>query len=361
MQKWLKKTIVRTQILLGNLNRLVKQKLKVVKKFISTLPRRSVKAIRLTPVWLKSRPKAIRRWMKERRKKKKYRSFRLQKKIKPEPRDIPTIGELIKDTFRFLLSNKKIFFYILLIHAAIYLTIIRAPINANINTIQDSIQSVLGPDSQNSVRGITATLGTVITVSGTSQVNTTVLSISIVLMSLVYIWAIRELHVRNDIKARDAYYNGMAPLLSGALVLMILSIQLIPFAVIAFIYGTARTTGIFANGFEDLSIFLIALLTGLLSFYWMTSTVIALYIVTLPGMYPRQALRTAKKIVQFQRFTVFKRLLALPLVIAIGYILILALIIRFVPSQAFFFVECAQLIILPVVHVYLYKLYRALI
>ncbi len=314
-----------------------------------------------TPSWIRSRPAALKHWFREARKKKKYRSFRLQKKIKPEPRYIPTSTTLLKNTLRFIWQNKKIFFWIILIHGILYVAIVRSPVSTNISTIRDSIDSVLGENSQTTSSGTLATLGTVLTLSATNQTNSAIAGVAILLMSLVYIWAIRELHVRSDIKARDAYYNGMAPLVPVSLVLMVLSLQLIPFAAASFVYGTARTSGLFANGFEDLSIFVIAVLIGLLSFYWITSTVIAFYIATLQGMYPMHAIRNAKKLVQFQRFAVFKRVLALPLLLGLMYVIMLALTVRFATNQIFLIMELLQLIGLPVLHTYLYKLYRALI
>jgi|GEM_PF-2378845 len=314
-----------------------------------------------TPARVRGFPSRVKKWIREDRKKKKYRSFRLQKKIKPEPRYIPSSGELLKSSTAFLWKNKKIFFFIILIHAFFYVTIIRSPLSTSIGDIQTTINSVLGDNSQKTTKGTLATLGSVLTVSTSSQSSKSLLPISIFLMSLIYIWAIRELHAKQTIKARDAYYRGLSPLISCALVLIVASIQLIPFAAAASVYGIARSSSLFASGFEDLSIFIVALIVGVLSLFWVTSTIIAFYIVTLPGMYPMKALRSAKKIVQFQRFQVFKRIFALPILLILCYLLLLALVIRFATGQVFFLIELLQLIILPLIHVYLYKLYRTLI
>ncbi len=330
-------------------------------RWVRSVPKKLKNGILGLPEWLKNRPQVIGYWLRERRKIKKYRSFRLQKKIKPEPRFIPSSTTLLKSSLKFMWQHKKIFFYIILIHGILYVTIVRSPISTNIGAIRDSIDNVLGDNSQTTPKGTLATLGTVLTVSATSQTNSTLAGVFVLLMSLVYIWAIRELHVRKDIKARDAYYNSMAPLVPVTLVLVVLSLQLLPFAGASFIYGTARTSGVFANGFEDLSVFVVALLIGLLSFYWVTSTVIAFYIATLQGMYPLQALKNARKLVQFQRFLVFKRVLALPLLLGMLYVLLLTVTVRFATNQIFFIMELLQLIGLPLVHVYVYKLYRALI
>lgn len=312
------------------------------------------------PGWVRNRPAAFQKWRKESRKKKRYRSFRLQKKIRPEPRDIPSVGELVKKMVQFLWQHKKVFLSIALIHILFYIVFIRSPLATDMSNVQTTIDAVLGEESHKTPGGVAATLGTVLSTTGNSE-NQVVGAVSILLMSLVYIWAIRELHTKTHIKARDAYYQAMAPILSGALVCLVLSMQLIPFAVAALVYNIARTGGLFATGFEDLSFFLIAVFAGLLSLYWIVSTIIALYIVTLPGMYPMTALRSAKKLVQFQRFTIFKRIFSLPLVLGVFYLLALGIVIFLVPERAFLVAEVMQFILLPIIHTYMYKLYRSLI
>lgn len=313
------------------------------------------------PVWVKSRPQAFRDWRAADKKKKKYRSFRLQKKIKPEVKFLPSSVALFKASLKFLWQQKKVLFSILFIYGIVYIFIIRSSQSANITSLQDSVREAFGGDTS-SLSANVATVGAVLGVSGGVQANnatvTTVLTFG---MSLIYIWAIRKLHAGTEIKARDAYYQGLAPIVPVLLLLIILSLQLLPLAITSFVYTTARTGGIFASGVEDLGFFIFTVFCGLLSLYLMTSTIIALYIVTLPGMRPIHALRSAKKLVQFQRLNIFKRIIALPIVLGLLYLGILFAIVRFVPLYAFAFTEAFPIIILPLVHTYLYKLYRSLI
>jgi len=338
---------------------ILKSELKKLYFYFVLMLQRIFTVIKNFPSWIVARPAAVKQWIDNDRKKKKYRSFKLQKKIKPEPRYIPKISELIKDTFKFLYTNKSIFFSIIFVHGLLYFSIIRSPITTDFSQIQNSVQSVFGDSG--GLQSTSATVGAVISASGGAQANSTTATIAVLMMSLVYIWAIRQLHAGKVIKARDAYYQGLTSVASSALVLFVASLQLIPFAITAFVYSTARTSGIFASGYEDLAFFVLTIFTALLSFYWITSTVIGLYIVTLPGMYPLHALRASKKLVQFQRLTVFRRILALPIIIGLFYLLILLLIIKLFSSQVFFIMELLQLLLLPFIHTYLYKLYRALI
>ena len=323
--------------------------------------RTSVRFIAAIPFWIKSRPAAFMAWRREDRKKKKYRSFRLQKHLRPEPRFIPSSFSLVQESLSFLYKNKRVFLTILTIHAVAYVLLIRGITPLNIGTIQDSVKSVLGEGGAQSIQGNIATLSAVVSASTSSQTNAALATISTITMSLVYIWAIRQLHSKKTVYARDAYYQGLTPLVSALLILLVASIQLIPFAVAAFVYSLARGSGLFANGFEDLITFLIALFVALLSFYWLTSTIIALYIVTIPGMWPARALKAAKQMVKFQRLVVFRRILALPIIIGFSYLLLLLVVIRVVPSRVFLIVEILQLLLLPLVHTYMFKLYRSLV
>lgn len=296
----------------------------------------------------------------KKRKQKKYRSFRLQKKLNSDRKPIPTTRALIRSSFNFIWQQRRLFGALLLIYAVAYFVLLRSPVQNSIADIQASLQNTLGAQSTEGLGGALNTLG-VFAANGGSGQSSSLIGFSILVMSLVYIWATRQLLADQKIIARDAFYNALSPLLSTVVILVVLSLQLVPFAILSYIYGIARSNGLFVTGMEDLGFFTAALLAGILSLYWMTSSVIAFYIVTLPGTYPLQALRAARKLVQFRRRTVFSRLLGFPLLIGIVYFFILLFVIRFLPNQAVFANDVLFLLVLPLVHVYLYKLYRSLL
>lgn len=338
-------------------NYFIKQKTTLV-----ILAKQIATKISAAPGWITSRPLAFREWKKLDKKKKKYRSFRLQKRIKPEPRYMPSAGTLLKATFKFLWNNKKLFLLIFVIHSLIYIVAVRRSQAMDVATIQSTIKGAIeGTDTATKLTTTATTLGAVVGLSGASQVNAGSSAVLILFMSLIYIWAIRQIHASIKIKMRDAYYQGPAPIMSVLVILFVLSLQLIPFAIASFVYGTARSGGLFATGFEDLSFFIITALCALFSLYLITSTIIGIYIVTLPGTYPLTALRAAKKLVQFQRFKVFQRMIALTIFMGIIYVFILLIAIRLIPEYTFILAEALQLVAVPFVHVYLYKLYRSLI
>ena len=312
------------------------------------------------PARIISSPQSIKEWFRKDRKKKKYHSFNLQKKIKPNYPPLPSFASLVRQTAAFVWQNRILFGSIMLVYGAIYVVLVRTPFLTDAKTIVTTIQSVMGETESTTLRGNIATLGAVLSTSSTGQ-NAVAVSVATLLMSLVYIWAIRQLHSGQKIRARDAYFQSMTPLVSVVVILVIISIQLLPFGIASFVYSTARGNNLFISGFEDMSFFIITLLAGILSFYWVSSSMVAMYASTLPGVYPLQAMVYARKLVQFRRFAVFRRFIALPIILAIIYIFLLLLVIRLIPNYTLYATELFQIISLPLIHVYLYKLYRALI
>ena len=66
-----------------------------------------------------------------------------------------------------------------------------------------------------------------------------------------------------------------------------------------------------------------ASLLGILSLYWITSTLIALIIVTLPGMYPFQAIKTAGDLMVGRRIKILLRWLWMALVVLLTWAIVL--------------------------------------
>lgn len=340
----------------------IKVKLRNSKVYITSLLVLILKSPRNAYHWLQLRPSAIREWISKDRKKKKYRSFHLQKRIRPEPRDIPSVKKLITSSLLFVWINKKKLLPVIIVHAVIYYLAIKTPTSIlSIGEIRESVQNALGKGSLNTWNGTLATLGTVVGLNTTSASNASQQSISFIGMSLVYIWMIRQIHNKQNFKIRDVFYQSFTPLVPVLLLLVIAAVQIMPFAIAGLVYSIARTGGIFVTGFEDMAFFVVAILMALISFYLLTTTIMALYIVTIPGMYPMRAFDSAKQLIIFKRFTVFRRIIALPLVILALYFGSLLLVIRFAPSITLYFSEVISFLILPFLHTYLYKIYRSLL
>lgn len=318
------------------------------------------KRIKAVPDWLKSRPQTVRDWRKADKKKRKYRSFQLQKRIKAVPKYIPSTRVLLKQTVVFIGRNLGLFLGIAFIHALLYALIVRTTATVDIASVQGSFREVFG-NSPNSAKGTAALLGTIIGSPRKVENGGFTVTFLVILFSLIYVWAIRERINDVFIRVRDAVFNGLAPLASILAVLLFMGLQLIPFGIATFFYTSARSNSLFASGFEDLFFFSVTFFAGLLSFYYITSSVISLYVAALPGVYPIRALRAGGELVKYRRIVIFRRLLGLAFVLVASYLLMLLIVVRIAPGRTYAFIDTFQIGIVPFVNVYIYKLYRSLL
>ena len=149
------------------------------------------------------------------------------------------------------------------------------------------------------------------------------------LVWLTTVWLLRALLAGHTPRLRDGIYNAGAPIVSTFLVALLLIIQLLPVAIAAIGYGAAVASGLLSGGVEAMIFWAVAGLSTILSLYWITSTLFALIVVTLPGMYPMKAIRTAGDLVVGRRLRILYRLLWLIGTVAVAWILIMVPIILF--------------------------------
>jgi hypothetical protein len=197
--------------------------------------------------------------------------------------------------------------------------------------------------------------------SGNSQSGSVLLSILIILESLVIIWALRQLLAGNQISVKQAYYSAMKPLVPFLLVLFVIILQLLPVSL-----GTAALGIVLSSVFTSQAVItivfsLLFVVLAAWSAYMLSSSVFALYIVTLPDIQPRQALSSAKTLVRFRRWQLMRKIVWLPVFILIIMGLIvtpLILTATFLAAPAFYLLGILSILF---VHTYLYSLYRSML
>jgi hypothetical protein len=145
---------------------------------------------------------------------------------------------------------------------------------------------------------------------------------------LTTVWLLRNLLAGHKVKVRDGLYNSASPLFAMVIIALIIAVQLIP-AVIAFVgYNAALGTGLIASGGAGAMLFWIgAGLLSLLSLFWITSSLFAMIIVTIPGMYPLKAMRTAGDMVLGRRIKILLRWVWMALVLAVAWAVVIIPII----------------------------------
>lgn len=146
---------------------------------------------------------------------------------------------------------------------------------------------------------------------------------------LITIWLLRNTLAGHKPRLRDGLYNSGSPILSTILVGLVIMVQLLPAAIALIVYSAASTSGILEGGFAAMLVWIGVALLGLISLYWITSSFIAMVIVTLPGMYPMHAIRAAGDLVLGRRVRVLLRLFWLAFIVVLTWAVIVIPIILF--------------------------------
>jgi hypothetical protein len=290
-----------------------------------------------------------------------YKSFRLSKRIK-HPMRLPNIYRLSRSSISVLNRHRRLFASIVIVYGIASLLLSQSLGTSDVSSLKDQLNQIFTGNFGQLASSFLVFVSLVSSAgNGSSQVASAYQIFLTIIVSLAVIWALRQVVADSKVRMRDAYYQGMTPLIPFLLVLAAISLQLVPLLV-----GTSLYSLVTANGIATLAAekFLWGLLSGLLallSFYMVSSSLFALYIVTLPNMTPLKALRSARALVRYRRWTVLRKVIFLPILLVILAAVIMVPIILFVSAiaqWAFFVLTMASVV---VVHSYLYTLYRELL
>ncbi len=232
-------------------------------------------------------------------------------------------------------ANKKVFLLLVLAYTVVTSVMVGIASQDTYTALTDTVKESSGDLFSGNWGEISkASLLFVSTISGgisnnLSDVQQVYAGLIILLTWLTTVWLLRNIMAGSKVKLRDGLYNASSPLLSTALVTTLLIVQLLPVALAALGYSAALATGLLAGGVEAMLFWIAAILLTLISLYWITSTFIALIVVTLPGMYPMQAIKTAGDIVIGRRIRILLRLLWMVLGLAVTWIIIMIPVILF--------------------------------
>ncbi len=273
---------------------------------------------------------------------------------------LPKARHIFMASLRVLWQNKKLFGGIVITYGVLNIILVRGLSgSSDLATIKSSLDGALHGFGGKTVESLTS-FGYLLTTSGSGSASGSGVYqfLLLTVSSLAFIWALRQKLAQRTVGIRDSFYKGMYPLVPFVLLVMLVMIQLIPTLIAAGLYQVVLANGIAVNTWEKV-LWLVLFIGALLwSLRMLTATIISLYIVTLPNMYPLRAYRSAKQLVYKRRLLLWRKLIFLPIVLLLLAALIeIPLILWLTPvAEWIFFI--LSMIALPVVHSYLYNLYR---
>jgi hypothetical protein len=190
-------------------------------------------------------------------------------------------------------------------------------------------------------------------------------SILLVLASLAFIWALRQLKTGQKktkgktatLSAKQAYYQSTNQLIPFILLLLWLSLQLLPMLISGGIYSTVINRGVANGAIETIAWALGFFALSVWSLYMVSVSILGLFVVTLPKMYPMAAWQAARQLAAGRRWLVLRKLLFLPAILVVAVTVIclpFAILVPIVAEWVFFVLG---VLALPVSLSYIYELY----
>lgn len=256
-----------------------------------------------------------------------------------------------------LWTNRRLFGGITLIYALLSLILVHGLASTvDVTGLKKASEGGAVTASLNAFTGLIGSTG-----SGTTAAASSYQFFMTVIASLALIWALRQVAAGVQAKTKAAYYQGMYPLIPFIVVLIVIGVQLIPFVVGSTLYSLVITNGIAIFAYEKFAWGLLYALLAVWSLYMVASSLFALYIVTLPDVLPRKALKSARELTRHRRWTVLRKILCLPIVLTAAAAVIMVPIIVVVAPLAQWVFLLLTAVGLAATHTYMYALYRELL
>ena len=295
---------------------------------------------------------------------------------------VPGLFKFNHQVIKFMLRHKKQFLILAVFYTLIGIAFLGMASQEFVTSAMDVISGTqdaffngaIGKIAENTLTGLS------LIYSGLYSNNTTqaqqIFGIFLLLFVwLATIWMSRKmiLNPKEDIKVRDAIYNSGTPIVPLALILMVLALELVPAGFGVFLLTSAYATESFSTGGLAMLVGGITIGLFVLSIYLISSTIMALIIVTLPGMYPLNAIRIASELVLGRRLRIINRIIFVLLLFTLFMIFYSTLVVAgigFIQAKLSFLSSLPIIPLLLVfayacvtiyISVYLYMLYRSLI
>ena len=242
-----------------------------------------------------------------------HRSFRLtRRRDYRRSLNIPGYWSLTSEVWRFIWRNKRAFLALIAV-----MSILTFALSSVMS--QDTYQQLRDVMNQAKESGISEVYTTISLFSGvmvsyfsgSGTAGGNVQQMSGVFLGLLTwlssVWLTRAIMIGEKPKMRDGLYNAGTPIIALIVIIGIFIFQMVPAAIAVIIYSALNNSGILNQTPILMAAGGAAILIVSMSVYWATSTVFAMIIITLPGMYPLHALRLSGDIVTGRRVRILLR------------------------------------------------------
>ena len=159
--------------------------------------------------------------------------------------------------------------------------------------------------------------------SGINDVQILFLIIFVLMLWLITTYFLRHILAGNKPRFRDGLYNAFAPIISVLITVVVLFIHLIPFFIFLILYSTAVATEFLTQPLYCFLFWLLSSLLIILSLYLVPVSLIALSSVTVPGIYPMQAIHAATDLIQGRRTKYIIRIIFMLIVLALLWVVVM--------------------------------------
>ncbi|RWZ78910.1 MAG: hypothetical protein EOT05_04165 [Candidatus Microsaccharimonas sossegonensis] len=297
-----------------------KKKPQTKRKKLAAVVKKSLFSVRTQiKTFLKSRP---------------HRSFRLSKR-RDYNRSLKLPGYVAfgRQVTNTLWRYKKIFVSLGVVYAALTIVLIGIGSQQTYLTLASTLRDTGSQIFQGNIGllGQAALIFISISSSGLTGTPTEAQQIYVVILGLLVwlttVWLLRHLLAGHTVKMRDGLYNAGAPIISTVLIVLVMVVQLIPVGLAVVGFAAANSSGLLAGGVAAMLFWFGAALLVVMSLYLLTSSFFALVIVTLPGMYPLRALKTAGDMMVGRRLRILLRIAWMMIAIIVAGAVVLVPII----------------------------------
>ncbi len=254
-----------------------------------------------------------------------HRSFRItRRRDAVRPLALPGNIAFTAEVTRTLWKHKRLFLSLGAVYVIFYGVLVGMQSQSDYNTFSQAL-SETGEDLFSGNWGAVGQAGVLLaTIASTNLGSETtdaqqILAVLIFLLTwLTTVWLLRNILAGHKVKLRDGLYSSAAPLFAMIVVAAVIVVQLLPVALAALGYSAAASTGLLEGGAAAMLFWLAAGFLAILSLFWITSSLFAMVIVTLPGMYPFKALGVAGDVVLGRRVPILLRWLWMMLAVLVA-------------------------------------------